>query len=396
MAGRYFSLNEYQERWRRVHDEMKRRGYEVAVVWSRSGGGYDRCADVLYLANFYSQASGQGLDTAVFNARAFSAVILQQGQTPELQADEPWPRKDLVSTDRIEWHYDPIKGVADSLKRRGVRGKVALVGTEILPLKYWLQLQSYTPEISWEPQDDLVLAVRRIKGARELDCLREAGEIMTRALTRLISDLVAGKAEAEAAGSAAEIIVRAGGAVHMIPCSHGDTIQYWCRNQLMGYSLDAPRNGDLVRGWIYGPIKEGYWLDPGRTAVAGGHPSKEQKELVEANARIIDTLIDAIRPGASVLEVARLGDGLMIESGGEKDQAAEKWPHYGHSLGIFFETPYFGTRMCSAEDKFVAGMACGVEAFLSRSGVGSSGFEQNFIIGEDSNEIITKTPMIWW
>jgi Xaa-Pro dipeptidase len=396
MAGRYFPLDEYQERWRRVHAEMKRRGYEVAVVWSRSGGGYDRCADVLYLANFYSQASGQGLDTAVFNARAFSAVILQEGQTLELQADEPWPRKDLVSTDRIEWHYDPIRGVADSLKRRGVRGKVALVGTEILPLKYWLQLQSHTPEISWEPQDDLVLSVRRLKSARELNCLREAGEIMTLALTRLISDLVAGKAEAEAAGAAAEVIVRGGGAVHMIPCSHGDMIQYWCRNPLMGYSLDCPRPGDLVRGWIYGPIKEGYWLDPGRTAVAGGRPTREQKELVEANARIIETLIEAIHPEVSVLEVAKLGDRLMIEAGGEKDQAAEKWPHYGHSLGIFFETPYIGTRMCSPEDKFQAGMACGVEAFLATTGVGSAGFEQNFIIGESGNEIITRTPMIWW
>src|SRR5271156_5836203 len=117
MTGRYFPIEEYQERWKRLDAEMRRGGYETAVIWSRSGGGYERCSDVLYLSNFYSQASGQGLDTPVFNARAFSAVIAQRGQTPELQADEPWPRKDLVSTDLIEWHHDPIKGVADSLNR---------------------------------------------------------------------------------------------------------------------------------------------------------------------------------------------------------------------------------------------------------------------------------------
>jgi Xaa-Pro dipeptidase len=396
MTGRYFPLEEYHERWTRLDAEMRRRGYETAVIWSRSGGGYERCSDVLYLSNFYSQASGQGLDTPVFNARAFSAVIAQRGQTPELQADEPWPRKDLVSTDLIEWHHDPIKGVADSLNRRGVTGKVALVGTEILPMKYWEQLKSLTPEIVWEPADDLVLAIRRFKSPRELDCMREAGEIMTRALNRLIGDLISGKKEAEAAGAAAEIIVRAGGAVHMIPCSHGDMISYWCRNPLVGSSQDSPENGDLVRGWIYGPIREGYWLDPGRTAVAGGHPSKEQKALIERNANLIDTLIDAIRPGMKVMEVARLGEKLAQEAGGEKDQAAEKWPHFGHLLGMFFETPYIGTKMCGPNDVFQAGMACGVEAFLSQAGVGSSGFEQNFIIGETGNELLSKSPMIWW
>ena len=110
MATRYFPIEEYEERWQRVHEEMKRRDYDAAVVWGRSGGGYERCGDVLYLSNFYSQASGQGWDTPVFNARSFSSVILQQGEKPELQADEPWPRKDLVSTDRLEWHHDPIKG----------------------------------------------------------------------------------------------------------------------------------------------------------------------------------------------------------------------------------------------------------------------------------------------
>ena len=396
MATRYFPISEYQQRWDRVYTEMKRRNYETAVVWSRSGGGYERCGDVLYLTNFYSQASGQGLDTAVFNARSFSAVIMQQGRAPELQADEPWPRTDLVSTDLIEWHYDPVKGVADALKRLKVEGRVAFVGTEVLPLKYWEQLKSYTPGISWEPQDDLVLSVRRLKSPRELDCMREAGEIMTRALNSLIGNLIAGKKEAEAAGAAAEIIVRAGGSVHMIPCSHGDLIQYWCRNPLVGYSQDSPKPGDLVRGWIYGPIREGYWLDPGRTAVAGGHPTKEQKALVETNVQIIESLIKAIRPGVSVMEVARLGERLAQEAGGEKDQAAEKWPHFGHLVGMFFETPYFGSQMCSSDDKFQAGMACGVEAFVSRTDVGSSGFEQNFIVGESANEILTKSPMIWW
>lgn len=396
MAERYFTIAEYEERWRGVHKEMSRRGYDTAVVWGRSGGGYERCCDVLYLTNYYSQASGQGWDNDVFNARSFSAVILQRGETPELQADEPWPRKDVVSTDRFEWHHDPIKGVADSLKRRAAKGKVAFVGTQVLPMKYWLQLESYTPEISWEPADDIVLSVRRLKSPRELECMREAGEIMTRGLDRLLEGLIAGETEAAAAAAAAGKIIEAGGSIHMIPCSHGDMIQYWCTNQLSGYSQQRPKPGDLVRGWIYGPIREGYWLDPGRTAVCDGKPNSDQKALIETNVRIIDQLIEAVRPGVRVMDVARLGERLIRETGGEKDQAAEKWPHFGHSIGLFFELPYIGTQMCSEEDTFHASTAIGVEAFVTKSGVGSSGIEQNFIVHEDHNEILTKTPTIWW
>ena len=241
-----------------------------------------------------------------------------------------------------------------------------------------------------------MLEVRRVKSPQELKCIREAGEVMTSGLDRLIEGLIAGEAEATAAAAAAEKIISAGGTIHMIPCSHGDNIQYWCTNQLSGYSLEIPKPGELVRGWIYGPMREGYWLDPGRTAVCGGKPSEAQKALIESNVQIIEQLIDAIRPGVKVIDVARLGERLIQQTGGEKDQAAEKWPHFGHFMGLFFELPYIGTQMCNEEDVFSASTVVGVEAFVTQTEVGSSGIEQNFIVHEDYNEILTKTPLIWW
>ncbi|HCU88690.1 MAG TPA: hypothetical protein DGR97_02020 [Gammaproteobacteria bacterium] len=270
MAARYFTISEYETRWKkRVLAKMEQLGYDAAVVWGRSGGGYERCGDVLYLSNYYSQASGQGWDNALFNARSFSAVIMQQGQTPELQADEAWPRKDIVSTDRIEWHHDPIRGVAEALKRRRIKGKVAFVGSQVLPMKYWLQLESYTPEITWDFVDELVLEVRRVKSPQELKCIREGGEFMTSGLDRLIEGLIAGEAEATAAAAAAEKIISAGGTIHMIPCSHGDNIQYWCTNQLSGYSLENPKPGELVEV-----------LGHNETSQANTIPAKNEYSLV--------------------------------------------------------------------------------------------------------------------
>ncbi len=101
MLGKFFPQEEYEQRWQKVEAEIKRRGYEAAVVFGRSGGTNDRCGDVLYLTNFYSTASGQGYDSTIFQGRSFNSVLLQVGETPELHADEPGLRQELIATDRI-------------------------------------------------------------------------------------------------------------------------------------------------------------------------------------------------------------------------------------------------------------------------------------------------------
>ena len=396
MVAAYFPDEEYHDRWARVHRRMTEAGFETAVVWGRSGGSYERCGDVLYLTNFYGTSSGQGYDTPLSNARAFSAVILRTGETPELQADEPWPRTDLIATDRVAWSRNAIKAVADSLRERNVTGRVALVGTDFLPLKYWRQLESATPGIEWLPLDDLVLEPRRVKSPRELDCVRQAGVVATRALDALIEGLLTGKSEAEAAGEAAREVYRGGGHVHMIPVSHGELIGYFTADPLAGFNHETPKDGELVRGWAYGPMFQGYWLDPGRTAVVGRRPSNLQRELIETTASIVEQVIEAIRPGVAVMDTARLGERLTAEAGGEKDQAAEKFPLFGHGNGLFFEPPYVSVQMGSENDIYEAGMVIGIEAFFARTGVGSAGFEQNLIVTDQGTELVTTSPMQWF
>lgn len=395
MSERYFPKEDYESRWGKVQDEMRRRGLDVAVVWGRSGGTYCRAGDVLYLTNYYGNNSGQGYDNPYTHCRAFSAVILQKGQQPELLLDDSWPRMDLISTDRVSWSRNPCQAVAEALNARNVSGRVGICGTDFFPMKYWAELQAATPRIEWVPVDDLVLQVRKIKSARELDAVREAGRIASQACQAMIEALLSGKSEAEAAGEAAREVVRSGGAVHMIPCSHGEMIEYFVSKPLPGYSQAPTRPGDLARAFVYGPMFEGYYSDPGRTVVVGKPASREQRELLEAGAGLCDQLLDAIRPGLPVVELARLGDRLMEELGSEKDQAADKFPIYGHGLGLFFEKPYISTVMGDPDDIFQEGMVVGIETFVGRKGIGSAGFEQNAIITKDGIELVTTTPMLW-
>lgn len=391
----YFPIDEYRDRWQKVNSEIERRGYAAALIWGRGGGTFDRAADVLYLTGYYSTSSGQGRDTKLQTARAFSSVLMRPGHEPELYADEPFPRSDLVAPPTVEWSFDPISAAGRALQNLGEE-RVALVGSDFLPVKYWKQLTSMLPGVEFVYEDDLVESIRRVKSPRELDCFREGGEIATRALTILMENLINGETEAEAAAMASAEVIRSGGALHMVPCSHGEMIKYFTANPLTGYLQEGAKPGELVRGWVYGPFWQGYYLDPGRTAVAGGKPSDGQKRLIETCVTVIDDLVSNIAPGKSILETARSAQAIVDGAGGEKDQSTEKFPLLGHGVGLFFEKPYIGVELSDEGDTFEAGMVLGVETFLALPGVGSAGFEQNLIVTEDGTELLTRTPMIWW
>ncbi len=395
--GRFFAREEYEARWAAVEAEMRRRQLEAAVVFGRSGGTNDRCGDVLYLTNFFSTASGQGYDSPIFEGRSFNSVLLRAGEIPELHADEPGLRAELIATDRIVSSNTPFRDIARAVEAAGVDGPVGLVGSDVVPLRYWNAMREEAPGIDWSIEDDLVLSVRRVKSAAERDALRIAGATASRALSRFVEGLVMGRSETEAASEAAREVVRSGGTIHMLPCCHGDLINQFVANPIAAYTFDAPKEGDLVRAWVYGPMFEGYYQDPGRTTVCGRRPrSAEQKEMVETGARIVEAVMEQIRPGARVMDVARHGLELSRQYGAESNQMAEKWPHFGHGLGLFFEKPYLGVEMCGADDVFEEGMALGVEAFFGLPGLGSAGFEQNMLVVEDGIELLSTTPMLWW
>ena len=399
MTEMYFPKSEYQDRWKRVHAEMKRRGYDVAVVWGKGSGSYEHYGYVLWLTNYYSAHSAHEPDNLFWTARSYAAVVLEQGQTPALHNDEPLEYTDWIATDRVQWHLNPVEGVAQDLKRRKVKGRVALVGTDFFPCKYMDQLKKLSPGITFVPEDDLVQAVSSAKSKRELDAFREAGQVSTKAMNAAMKALIAGKSEAEAASIGAALVIKGGGIPYLIRMAHGRDRRMldFSRNNHTGFDHSAPEKGDLVRCWIMGPMQHGYYLDPGRTAVCG-KPTKRQKELILACAGIVEGVIEAIRPGVSAHELGRVGDRLFKEAGGgkEKDQAAEQWPLYGHGNDMFFTNPMYSLKCAGKGEKLVENQVASSEAFLYWKGVGAAGFEQNFIVKKKGVEILTRTPMIWF
>tara|TARA_B110000008_G_scaffold64222_1_gene64413 strand:- start:3555 stop:4754 length:1200 start_codon:yes stop_codon:yes gene_type:complete len=391
-----FSATEYESRWKKVEMEMSIRGLETAVIWGRTASTFDRAADVIYLTNYFSTKVGQGFDSGKFSARAYCAVLFRVGFEPILIADDPDVRKEVVAVSDFRVADNPVSTLVDTLTSLKISGKVGFVGSDFFPMKYWNELQKITPNLTWEICDNLVRAQRLIKSEEEQEVIRIGGQIASPAMTRMMKALLSGKTEAEAAGLAAHDIVSAGGVIDKIQVSHGDTIGFTCGDPLTGYRKVAPNSGDLFRAFLIGPMYQGYYLDPGRTAVCGNKPSSDQINILEACENIISSMAASIKPGVSFEDAAKVGDKMVADFGPDADPAAEKFPFFGHPHGLYFEgPPYISTVLEHKNAKFETGMLIGLEAFLARKGVGNVGFEQNYLVKENGLELITTTPMLW-
>jgi hypothetical protein len=128
----------------------------------------------------------QGYDSQIFEARSFNSVLLCQGETPELHADEPGLRTEIIATGRITSSNRPFIDIAETIRDRKITGKIALVGSDVVPIKYWRQMQTVAPEIDWQVEDDLVLSCWLIKSELEQEALRIGGATAARRLTRMM------------------------------------------------------------------------------------------------------------------------------------------------------------------------------------------------------------------
>lgn len=403
----FFTRDEYIERWNKVSTAMAAQGYETLLVWQRAAGTFDRIGDVYWLTNFVMNGTGQDPASEEIGAPyTFSAVVIRSGREPELHVGLPASDLDLsqVVCGKVVSHpQNLVTGLAEYLRAQGIEGRVALVGDDILPGMYDRLLRRHTPQIEWFSDETFLLGPQMIKSARELEAFRQAGDIVTRALTAVMEAMTTGCSSAQAASRAAAIILSEGGGFYRIDIHHGPSTEHRVlSNTLYGYDTTVPAPGELVRAWIYGPIVEGYWLDPGRSAICGNKPNREQRALLEGAVEVVDALVAAMKPGLTPRELGILG-GRIARKHGYFDHPQVNVPLLGHGLGTNF-IPYVipigdggvdATGHLRYDEPLQPGMVMAAEIFLTHPGVGTAGYEQNVIITAHGAELLTRTPMLF-
>jgi Xaa-Pro aminopeptidase len=403
----FFTKDEYLARWARVQAAMAAAGYETLLVWQRSASAYDKVGDVYWLTNFYTQGSGQDpYSPELDEPWTFAAVLIRKGREPELHiglTDDEIDASKIFCGKRVSHTPHMTAKFAEYLRAERIEGRVAVVGDDVLPGKFDRILRHALPQIEWVPDETFLEGPQMIKSARELEAYRIAGGLVTDALTSAMEAMIAGERACEAAARAAAVIMRGGGGFHRINISHSAAAM---RSPLSfdfyGYDMDAPAAGDPFSIWIYGPIFAGYWLDPGRTAICGKHPTAEQKKLVETCATLVADMVKAIKPGVAARDVAIRWAEIAKKTGYFDERLGDDL--FGHGLGPGFpgytiprgdaDVGPFGLKCLKGPLK--PGMVLAAEAFLKRPGVAAVGFENNFVVTDTGAELLDKTPMLFW
>jgi len=143
------------------------------------------------------------------------------------------------------------------------------------------------------------------------------------------------------------------------------------------------REGDLVLVDM-GPIRDGYSADISRTFLVGSDPSKQK--MIDAVDESVQSVIDAIKPGESCLELDAMSRRVLQRHG---------YPDYPHSLGHSlsgFSGPGLSKRSTTIME---VGMVHTVEPGIYLKGIGGVRIEENVVVTENGCKVLTKCPRIF-
>jgi len=392
------SATEFHERQDRARAAAAAQGLDGLVVWSRGGGPVDMSADVVYLANHYSQQPYMADHAGIGRARSHGVLVLPVTGPSILVIDVPWWRRDLVVADDVRTGNDVIDKAVDAMRSAGLgRGRIGLVGASHMTAAAYLGFAAALPDVELVRTDDLIERLRIYKSPAEVVAMRAAIALGDASVKAAMEAVVVGATEADCAAEAAEVVARGGGVLYDAACASGEHSHFFAWSRMPSSSLRPLERGDMFHMDCYGALA-GYFWDFGRTRVAGDEPSDRQRELIDASIQVVDAVCAAIRPGRTAAEVYAAGAQAMAESeviARIPIEAAdtEGFPAVGHGIGLGWEAPW----LTPVDETVLApGMTIAVETLIGHPSLGGGFFEENGVVTDTGFEVLTTARRRWW
>jgi Xaa-Pro aminopeptidase len=390
---------EFRERQRAAREAAAAAGFDAAVVWSRGGAFMDMSADVLYLANHYSQQPYIGDEAGIGSARAHGVVVLPVDGPTTVVVDVPWWRRDLVVSDDVRSTIHVVEAAADVVRAAGLeRGRLAIVGASYMTAAAWLGLAERLPDAELVRADTLIERLRLIKSPAEQSLIRRTCVLGNSTLEALVDAVIEGATEAEAVGAASQTLLAGGGVLYDAACASGPWSHQYTHARLPSADATRPfRRGDLFHVDCYGSYG-GYFFDFARSRCVGDDPTPEQRRLLEAVIEGVEAICAAVRPGMTADAVYRVGEEWMAQSPvvasiPQEEPEMEGFPAVGHGLGLMWEGPWL---MPDVQDTIEPGMYLAVEILLGHPSIGGAMFEHNGLVTDDGFEVLTTARSRWW
>ncbi|MBL4801078.1 MAG: aminopeptidase P family protein [Emcibacter sp.] len=224
-----------------------------------------------------------------------------------------------------------LEGVADRIKSDMAKGRIGIAGAEFLPHATWKHLESQLPGFKFKNATPMITSIRWVKSEWEVAQMRHTGTICDAAWAAFLEACQPGVTEFEIIAEV-EARLRGMGAEDnfMLIASGGD--------EVMGMTPPSDRKlqiGDMVRTELT-PQCRGYWMQICRTAVIG-EPSAGQRESFELFDAATAAGIAAVKPGATMHDVAMAENDVFRERGFGQYCTSEYTRVRGHGLGLHLD-----------------------------------------------------------
>ena len=280
-------------------------------------------------------------------------------------------------------NFTTIKDVVNELTNNKSKIKVKVAGIDAMSVVLYENLRSSLGNAVIENGDSILYSLRYIKSSVEIEMLKKAWEICDIGYKAVLDLNIIGLTERQAA-AIGEKAARDAGAEHIafsILASGERT------NSIVGRpSEKVIERNDMIM-YALAVQYEGYIASNEWPFVAGGKPSKEQRNLIYHLVNAEDIGKRTIKSGVSQGEIVKLIRNYFREN--ELMLYDLYPPMHGNGLAEA-ESPYPDEN---THEKFVPGIGINFDVSLfGIPGVGSNRIEEGFIVVE--NGLITLSKLI--
>ncbi|MCC7017204.1 MAG: M24 family metallopeptidase [Rhodospirillales bacterium] len=362
--------------------DARARGLDGVVAWSREGTAADRAGYGIYLANYYTKFFA-GLDDCPphFAALGHAAVIVPADGDATLVVDmhyHYYPAERVAEAiDGVIHDTNVVRGVVGALKSRNLmRGRLGLVGSQIISAKHFLALKDALPDIEWLIADDLLIEPMLIKSEAEWRIIRHGCQ----AANEVTDDVLAA---AEPGVSEFELMQRAARGLAERDC------ELWWLRPAGARRLESGQIYFMsVVGWC-----QGYFFDIARNKIVGAKAGSRRNATLDTLNEFILRQAKELEPGRTGEEAAAFGLRYFIDDLKAATRADIEagvlcpFPAFGHGLGLNYGRPYVreGETMV-----LKPGMYLAIEANYADPALGMAEAEVDVEITAAGPKVLTK------
>lgn len=341
------------DRRSRLVDALAPRGLDGILVTT--------LVNVRYLTGF------TGSNGALLVPRDGAAVFFTDGRYRDQAAEEVPDLEQVISRDLVA-------GAAERM-HKGTWG----VETHVLSVDAYGRLAELSPEVSLVSADRVVEALRVVKDDVEIDHLRSACDISTRALQGLLAGPLVGRSEREVARDLESRMLDLGAEAIAF-----ETILAAGENSAIPHHSPTDRvleAGDFMKA-DFGARVEGYHADCTRTVMLG-RADDWQREVYAAVKESQAAGLDLLRDGVTIADSDAAARGSLEASG---------WLHafttgLGHGVGLeIHEDPFIAARNTG---KLVSRTVLTMEPGIYLPGRGGVRIEDTVLVTTGAPEVLT-------